>query len=177
MPSAPANQQQPQPQQQQQQQQQQSRQDSSQNGQRRPSAPLQQQRQGTPRGQTQGNVIVAQPLEIPSGEYDFAAANSKFEKPSEAEAEKPAEPSYNKTSSFFDTLSSESQQRATYQQQVSGEAGAGAGRGRNMRGQERAMNYETFGEDLQFTSGSRGGRRGRGRGGRGRGRGTQQQSQ
>lgn len=107
-------------------------------------------------GVRQNGVIVnpSAAIVIPRDEYDFSSANAKFDKESAA-AEVSAAPVYNKKSSFFDSISSEATDRSS--------GGGGRGRGRELRDQERSMNYETFGEDLAFR-----GNRGRGRGGRGR---------
>lgn len=86
-----------------------------------------------------------------SGEFDFEKSNAKFDKKS-AQDQKPK---YDKSSSFFDGISSSNSERT-------------------MRwNEERSLNMDTFGQE-----GSRGrgnwrgrGRGGRGRGGRGRGRG------
>ena len=73
----------------------------------------------------------------------------------------PAAPGYNKTSSFFDNISSESKDR------LEGTTGGG----REFRTEEQRRNLETFGQG-SIDSGYRGGYRGRGRGrGHGRGRG------
>lgn len=106
------------------------------------------------------NGVVVNPeaaIVIPESEYDFSSANAKFSKEGLASAV-PAGPVYNKKSSFFDQISSEATDRTVPS------SGGGRGRGREMRNQERTMNYETFGEDLAFRNTSRG----RGRGGRGR---------
>ena len=75
----------------------------------------------------------------------------------------PATPSYNKTSSFFDNISSESKDRDDA-------AGKRLG-GREFRSEEQKKNLETFGQgsvDNGFRGGFRGRNRGRGyRGGRG----------
>jgi protein LSM14 len=71
--------------------------------------------------------------------------------------------SYNKASSFFDNLSSESKDRE--------QGSAGRVGGREWRGEEEKKNMETFGQG-SVDGGFRGGYRGRGRGrGFGRGRG------
>lgn len=105
------------------------------------------------------NGVIVNPnasIVIPKDEYDFSSANAKFSRDG-LDSEVQAAPVYDKKSSFFDSISSEASDR--------GEGGGGRGRGREIRNQERTMNYETFGEDLAFRN-----NRGRGRGGRGRGR-------
>lgn len=75
----------------------------------------------------------------------------------------PAAAGYNKTSSFFDNISSEARDRD--------EAGATRLGGREFRSEEQKKNFETFGAG-SVDNGYRGGFRGRGRGrGYGRGRG------
>ena len=77
----------------------------------------------------------------------------------------PAAPGYNKSSSFFDDISSESKDRQDPSGQKMG--------GREFRNEERNKNLDTFGQgsvDNGYRGGFRG--RGRGRGFRGRGRGT-----
>lgn len=122
-------------------------------------------------------------FEVPETDYDFETANARFNKqdflreagapeaenvPQEGEPQQP-EPdtnggssvfSYNKTSSFFDNISSEARDR---------EEGTGARAvGREWRGEEEKRNIETFGQGS--VDGYRGRGRGRGRGyGRGRG--------
>lgn len=139
---------------------------------------------GGHRTQHQGHKKV----EVPDTDYDFQTANARFNKQDllkEAiatgspvhEAEPPIPDGdasevastggdsvtpYNKSSSFFDNISSEARDR---------EEGAG-GRvgGREWRGEEEKRNIETFGQGS--VDGYRGGYRGRGRGrGYGRGRG------
>lgn len=75
----------------------------------------------------------------------------------------PAATGYNKTSSFFDNISSEARDRD--------EAGVNRLGGREFRSEEQKKNFETFGAG-SVDNGYRGGFRGRGRGrGYGRGRG------
>lgn len=72
---------------------------------------------------------------------------------------------YNKSTSFFDNLSSELKDRQASQEE-------GRNIGREFRTEERKRNMETFGQGSVDSSGIRGGRGGRGRGGfAGRGRG------
>ncbi len=112
-------------------------------------------------------------IEVPSTDYDFESANAKFNKddlvkeaiagsPLEAEApvDAPADPNlpvggYNKASSFFDNISSESKDRL--------DASNGRPGGREWRGEEVKKNLETFGQG-SVDNGYRGGYRGRGRG-------------
>lgn len=139
------------------------------------------------RGQYQGQN---KKVEVPETDYDFETANAKFNKQDlvkeaiatgspVAEAENVPEEgaprpevadtngsstviAYNKSSSFFDNISSEARDR---------EEGTGARAvGREWRGEEEKRNIETFGQGS--VDGYRGGYRGRGRGrGYGRGRG------
>ncbi|BFZ55511.1 hypothetical protein PYCC9005_002552 [Savitreella phatthalungensis] len=138
---------------------------------------------GAPRGPPRGppQPAVAAPVVVPDADFDFDSANAAFvkEKPATDGASEAAasqgdaveEPKYNKKSSFFDSLSNESTERAERAAKLAAAREAGQPRGRAMRQEEREMNLETFGEDLAFSAGGRGGR-GRGRGGRGgRGRG------
>jgi protein LSM14 len=93
---------------------------------------------------------------IPANEYDFEQANqglNKDELAAEAALESSA-PSYNKKSSFFDTISSET--TASHSQK------------REERKNERSWNYETFG--AAYVKGNGGGS-GHQRGGGGQGRG------
>lgn len=120
--------------------------------------------------------------EVPATDFDFEEANAKFNKqdlvkeviagsplgehaPSLSPEEAPATV-YNKSTSFFDNISSEARDRA--------EATNGGGRpgGREWRGEEQKKNVETFGQgsvDNGYRGGFRGRGRGRGRGFRGRG--------
>lgn len=84
-----------------------------------------------------------------SGEFDFEKANARFEKKSAGDQK----PKYDKSSSFFDTISSSNTERG------------------NMRwNEERSLNMDTFGQEGSRGRGNwRGRGRGRGRGGRGRG--------
>lgn len=136
-------------------------------------------RGGGHRGQHQGKKI-----EVPETDYDFETANAKFNKQDlvkeaiatgspvhEVEPHIPnGEPetpdsyaaAYNKSSSFFDNISSEAKDRE--------EGSAARAGGREWRGEEEKRNIETFGQGS--VDGYRGGYRGRGRGrGYGRGRG------
>lgn len=127
-------------------------------------------------------------VEVPKDDFDFESSNAKFNKqdlvkeaiasapvgelPTTGPADVPAPEvpvpaaSYNKASSFFDDLSSESKDRAE---------GEHIGRrpgGREWRGEEQKKNLETFGQG-SVDNGYRGGFRGRGRGRGGmRGRGN-----
>ncbi|EAW07595.1 putative G2/M phase checkpoint control protein Sum2 [Aspergillus clavatus NRRL 1] len=144
----------------------------------------------TQRGQFQGP---AKKVEVPDTDYDFEGANAKFNKQDlvkeaiatgspvlEAEphvqtdhaevadttsndASTGAAIAYNRTTSFFDNISSEARDRE--------EGTGGRPGGREWRGQEEKRNIETFGQGS--VDGYRGNYRGRGRGrgysGRGRG--------
>ncbi|KAL5615106.1 hypothetical protein BROUX41_005166 [Berkeleyomyces rouxiae] len=117
-------------------------------------------------------------VEVPSQDFDFDSANAKFNKDDikpeagdaadeEPEADVPAdsaqptEPVYNKSTSFFDNISSEAKERAA-------NGGLKPG-GREWRGEEQRKNMETFGQGS--VDGGYRNYRGRGRGGfRGRGR-------
>lgn len=117
----------------------------------------------------------ARKVEVPKDDFDFESSNAKFNKqdlvkeaiagtsPAESPIEEAAPESnaatgsYNKSSSFFDDLSSESKDRAE---------GDSTGRrpgGREWRGEEQKKNFETFGQG-SVDNGYRGGYRGRGRG-------------
>ncbi|RQM04761.1 hypothetical protein DH86_00004058 [Scytalidium sp. 3C] len=138
---------------------------------------------GRGRGRGRGEV---RKVEVPATDFDFESANAKFNKddlvkeaiaggqedtaPAETEGDsaKPALPAsgYNKSTSFFDNISSEAKERA--------EGGGTRPGGREWRGEEQRKNLETFGQgsvDTGFRGGFRG--RGRGRGHRGRGYGGQ----
>lgn len=118
-------------------------------------------------------------VDVPTTDFDFESSNAKFNKqdlvkeaiagsplgetPPMAEAieEKPEVPTsgYNKSTSFFDNISSESKDRA--------EAAGGRPGGREWRGEEQKKNLETFGQgsvDNGFRGRGRGRARGRGRG-------------
>ncbi|KAL2214200.1 hypothetical protein CC79DRAFT_115731 [Sarocladium strictum] len=138
---------------------------------------------GRGRGNRSGPTGTAK-VEVPESDFDFMQSNAKFNKqdivkeaiagtppaemPAEAtpEVEEPATASgvqtaYNKTSSFFDNISSEARERAENNGQKPG--------GREWRGEEQRKNMETFGQG-SVDGGYRNYRgRGRGRGGRGRG--------
>ncbi|KAK4076474.1 hypothetical protein H0G86_001530 [Trichoderma simmonsii] len=124
-------------------------------------------------------------VEVPDADFDFAQSNAKFNKedfvkeavggsPSnEAPAASATEGSetqdgttpvaYNKSTSFFDNISSEAKERAENNGQKPG--------GREWRGEEQRRNIETFGQG-SVDGGYRNYRgRGRGRGTRGGGRG------
>jgi protein LSM14 len=119
----------------------------------------------------------ARKVDVPTTDFDFESANAKFNKQdlvkeaiagspvgenspngrnndAENEVVIPTGPSYNKASSFFDDLSSESKDR---------ENGEGRSGGRQWRGEEQKKNLETFGQG-SVDNGYRGGYRGRGRG-------------
>ncbi|KAJ5832653.1 hypothetical protein N7474_000964 [Penicillium riverlandense] len=124
-------------------------------------------------------------MELPQSDYDFETANAKFNKQDlvkeaiatgspAAEAEAHAPPTsedqvddtngthgaYNRTTSFFDNISSEARDR---EENVSTRFG-----GREWRAEEEKRNMDTFGQGS--VDGYRGRGRGRGRGyGRGRG--------
>lgn len=121
-----------------------------------------------------------QKVEVPDADFDFESSNAKFNKQDlvkeaiagsplgeDPPVASPTEPEllvgYNKSTSFFDNISSESKDRA--------EAANGRPGGREWRGEEQKKNVETFGQgsvDIGYRGGYRG--RGRGRGGqRGRG--------
>ncbi|KAM0665156.1 hypothetical protein MY8738_002423 [Beauveria namnaoensis] len=132
----------------------------------------------TPRGRGRGGRVHAAvvKVEVPDSDFDFAEANKKFNKdgikqPGEevegAEVEEveatdsPTANVYNKSTSFFDNISSEAKDRAANNGQKPG--------GREWRGEEQRKNMETFGQG-SVDGGYRNYRgRGRGRGGRGRG--------
>lgn len=128
----------------------------------------------------------ASKVDVPNADFDFQAGNAKFNKQdlvkqaiagsplTEAASNGPtlesAQPddsalpiAYNKTTSFFDNISSESKDRA--------ENGGHKLGGREWRGEEQRKNMETFGQGSVDGNGYRGGYRGRsrGRGTRGRG--------
>ncbi len=113
-------------------------------------------------------------VEVPESDFDFESANAKFNKQDlvkEAIAGSPlgetppavvspTEPDvpvggYNKSTSFFDNISSESKDRM--------ESSGGRPGGREWRGEEQKKNVETFGQG-SVDNGYRGGYRGRGRG-------------
>ena len=141
-------------------------------------------RGGRPRTESQNKKI-----DVPKTEFDFGAANAKFNKKDLAkEATGPGSPAdsstlngetgessptdgsrresasgntpipglgYNKTTSFFDDISSESKDRDDPASKKLG--------GREFRSEEQKKNFETFGQG-SVDSGHRGGYRGRGRG-------------
>jgi protein LSM14 len=119
-------------------------------------------------------------IEVPDTDFDFESANAKFNKqdlvkeaiatgspileseeksvngtateaPKETVSTSTTAPAYNKASSFFDNISSETRDRED-----------GPGRGRGRRGEEEKKNIETFGQGS--VDGYRGGYRNRGRG-------------
>ena len=143
-------------------------------------------RGGRPRTESQ-----TKKMEVPKTDYDFESANAKFNKQdlvkeaiasgdpvssplggtpdelyggSQRESEslnQPAVTSYNKSSSFFDNISSESKDREESSSKKLG--------GREFRSEEQKKNLETFGQGSvdSYRGNYRG--RGRGRGYRGRG--------
>jgi len=140
---------------------------------------------GGPSGGGRGRGPRPAKVEVPDSDYDFASANAKFNKQDvvkeaiagspltetanggsstpDAIAEIPQSgpPAYNKSTSFFDNISSEAKDRLENNGQKPG--------GREWRGEEQRKNMETFGQG-SVDGGYRGYRgRGRGRGGRGRG--------
>ena len=130
------------------------------------------------RGGARGGA--APKVEVPTTDFDFEESNAKFNKQDlvkeaiagsplgeasfEAASPEPEVPAggYNKSTSFFDNISSESKDRA--------EAGSNKPGGREWRGEEQKKNVETFGQG-SVDNGYRGGYRGRGRGRGYRGRG------
>jgi protein LSM14 len=118
-------------------------------------------------------------VEVPKDDFDFESSNAKFNKqdlvkeaiaggsPIDSQTDGPLDEevpesnaragSYNKSSSFFDDLSSESKDRAE------GETSGRRPGGREWRGEEQKKNFETFGQG-SVDNGYRGGYRGRGRG-------------
>lgn len=140
-------------------------------------------RGGPHRGRGRGTRHVAAKVEVPDVDFDFASSNAKFKKeevlkeavtnpvietPSGDENSKPEEspstiPAYDKKSSFFDNISSESRERTENGGQKPG--------GREWRGEEQRRNIETFGSPSVDNGYRPGGYRGRNPRGRGRGRG------
>ncbi|EGX94220.1 G2/M phase checkpoint control protein Sum2, putative [Cordyceps militaris CM01] len=137
-----------------------------------------------PRGRGRGGrVATATPkVEVPDSDFDFAEANKKFNKDEgkqpgeevdgaeveEADGNEATGPAvYNKSTSFFDNISSEAKDRAANNGQKPG--------GREWRGEEQRKNMETFGQGSvdgghrNYRGRGRGRAGGRGRGGRGRG--------
>lgn len=117
----------------------------------------------------------ARKVEVPATDFDFETANAKFNKQDlvkeivdtpngsatedvkEAKDESaPAGPSYNKSTSFFDNISSEIKDRQ--------EGNGSRPGGREWRGEEQKKNVETFGQGSVDNGFGRGGYRGRGRG-------------
>lgn len=101
-------------------------------------------------------------------EFDFAESNAKFSKEAIAKESSsvipPKEEFYNKTSSFFDNISSTTKERF--------EGSDNNMTGYQRRGEERKLNMETFGQESLYNNNNNGNsnnNRGRGRGGRGRG--------
>ncbi|OAQ99592.1 hypothetical protein LLEC1_03475 [Akanthomyces lecanii] len=129
-----------------------------------------------PRGRGRGGRVTAATVkvEVPNSDFDFAEANKKFNKDEikqpgdeaegaeveEADGSDATAAVYNKSTSFFDNISSEAKDRASNGQKPGG---------REWRGEEQRKNMETFGQG-SVDGGYRNYRgRGRGRGGRGRG--------
>ncbi|KPM39316.1 hypothetical protein AK830_g7266 [Neonectria ditissima] len=135
------------------------------------------------RGRGRGGRSAITKVEVPDSDFDFAGANAKFNKQdlvkeaiagspvteTTGEAFETSEPAtssdipvaYNKTTSFFDNISSEAKDRSENGGQKPG--------GREWRGEEQRKNMETFGQgsvDGGYRN-FRGRGRGRGRGGRG----------
>jgi protein LSM14 len=112
-----------------------------------------------PRGGRGGARAPHKKIEIPKSDYDFETANAKFNK--QEVDDSATHNQYNRTSSFFDNISSEARDR---EENSTGRLG-----GREWRGEEEKRNIETFGQGSVDGYG-RGRGRGRGRGfGRGRG--------
>lgn len=128
------------------------------------------------RGGAGGARPVEKKVEVPATDFDFESSNAKFNKQDlvkEAiagdvvgspvgETSSAASPDleapvagYNKSTSFFDNISSESKDRAESHNVRPG--------GREWRGEEQKKNVETFGQG-SVDNGYRGGYRGRGRG-------------
>jgi protein LSM14 len=95
---------------------------------------------------------------VTDGSQEASTTNGSAKDSSES-----ATPTYNKSTSFFDNISSETKDRADPQGQRPG--------GREWRGEEVKRNFETFGQGSVDNGGYRGGFRGRGRGRGYRGRG------
>lgn len=136
------------------------------------------------RGGRQWTESQTKKIDVPKTDYDFATANARFNKqdvlkeaansdspaagtpePSNSESATgegltqetvviPAAPVYNKTTSFFDNISSESKDREDAATKRLG--------GREFRSEETKKNLETFGQGS--VDSHRGGYRGRGRG-------------
>ncbi|TVY90666.1 Protein sum2 [Lachnellula willkommii] len=128
------------------------------------------------RGGAGGARPVEKKVEVPATDFDFESSNAKFNKQdlvkeaiagdvvgspvgetssaASPDAEAPVA-GYNKSTSFFDNISSESKDRAESNNVRPG--------GREWRGEEQKKNVETFGQG-SVDNGYRGGYRGRGRG-------------
>lgn len=153
-----------------------------------------QQHQQHPRGGRGGVRAPHKKIEVPESDYDFATANAKFNKQDlikeaiatgspaadaeshdvahqpeiDANGSAPATSHnlYNRSTSFFDNISSEARDREENSARVGG---------REWRGEEEKRNIETFGQGSvdgyrgRGRGYGRGGRGGRGYGGRGRG--------
>jgi protein LSM14 len=115
-------------------------------------------------------VVAAGGPEDATGEYDFQETLGNFNKEEEMAklsvggeegAEEEKEPAYNKTSSFFDSISCDAIDRLE-----------GKNNGRMRAAEERKLNTETFGAvSLNDNRGRHRGGRGRGKGGKGKGKG------
>ncbi|TVY47404.1 Protein sum2 [Lachnellula occidentalis] len=129
---------------------------------------------GGGRGGAGGARPAEKKVEVPATDFDFESSNAKFNKhdlvkeaiagdvvgPPETPSAASPDPDtpvggYNKTTSFFDNISSESKDRAESNNVRPG--------GREWRGEEQKKNVETFGQG-SVDNGYRGGYRGRGRG-------------
>jgi protein LSM14 len=128
-------------------------------------------------GHRGGHAVPSKKIEVPDTDFDFELANAKFNKQDlvkeaiatgspiiepeekdfngtaveEASVSSTTPSAYNKASSFFDNISSETRDREE-----------GASRPRERRGEAEKKNIETFGQGS--VDGYRGGYRGRGRG-------------
>jgi len=125
-------------------------------------------------GRGGGQSRAAPTKDVPTTDFDFESSNAKFSKEdlvkeaiagspigeTPPDATSPTESAvqtsgYNKSTSFFDNISSEAKERL--------EGGGNRPGGREWRGEEQKKNLETFGQG-SVDNGYRGGYRGRGRG-------------
>ncbi|KAH8791294.1 Scd6-like Sm domain-containing protein [Hyaloscypha sp. PMI_1271] len=125
-------------------------------------------------GRGGGQSRAAPTKDVPTSDFDFESSNAKFSKEdlvkeaiagspigeNPPDATSPTESAvqtsgYNKSTSFFDNISSEAKERM--------EGGGNRPGGREWRGEEQKKNLETFGQG-SVDNGYRGGYRGRGRG-------------